>query len=334
VLRKKKPGVAITGIDLVIENIETAQADCSADGTITCATVAASDTVIIDSVTLTAAGAQTGSGLNFDETAGSDADVATSLVAAINDAGNGLNGIVTADNESGTSAVVKVTAVTPGTGGNSLALASSNGTTLAVEAATLTGGVNPSDFKVAGVWDALLEDSPAWDFVVSCNCVWAYTESRMVAVAVPAYPGDMVSARALLFQLLDAKATKGWAVLGATSHLPLKLADLMTAARSSSTGLADSYFTEDEGARATLLSGLVGERLHPVWIQRDSTSSVAPVVHPLLCATADESLVRYNNTLSRQDRRRAIQAEAPAPTTIKGLATGATIAPSLAITPE
>lgn len=334
VLRKKHPGVAITAVDLVIENIEEAQANCKADGTITVASVTASDTVSINGVTITASGAQTPSGLNFDEAAGSDVDVASSLVAAINDSGNGLNAVVTADNAGGTSAVVTVTAVVPGAASNSMALVSSNGTRLAVEAATLTGGVDPADFKVEGVWDALMEESPAWDFVVSCNCVWAYTESRLMSKPGAFSPMETLDPRTLLFDLLNAKATKGFAILGRRGETPRKLATLMANARAASTGLADSYYV-GEGAPSTLAPATVSLELVPIWLQRDGVTGVtAPEVPSGLCLTADATLPTYNREVSSMDRRRAAKAGDPAPTTFKGLAAGRVVAPSLPILGE
>jgi len=109
----------------------------SASGQVAVSGVQAGDGVQIGPVVLTATGAQTPGGLNFDQTAGTDELVAASLAAAINDVGNGLSAAVAAGT-SGTN-IVTVIAQSPGIAGNSIGLAS-NAASLAISGPTLTGG--------------------------------------------------------------------------------------------------------------------------------------------------------------------------------------------------
>lgn len=108
----------------------------SASGTVTCATVAAADTVTINGVAFTAVDADAGAN-EFLQT-GTDAVDAAALAAAINASVTaGIAGVVTAAAEDD---VVTITAVQPGKAGNAITLASSDGVTLAVSAARLAGG--------------------------------------------------------------------------------------------------------------------------------------------------------------------------------------------------
>lgn len=118
-----------------------AQSDAPS-GTVTVASVQAGDTVTIEGVVFTAAGAGANpAAQEFDETAGTDALVAASLVATINDAASqalitaasGGPGVTAAN---GGTAVVTLTADEVSTDAE-LTLVSSTGARLAVSAATL-----------------------------------------------------------------------------------------------------------------------------------------------------------------------------------------------------
>lgn len=107
----------------------------AASGTVTCATVIATNTVTIGGVVITAV---TGApAANQFDRSGTDTATATSLAAAINASVTvGLTGCVTATSNG---AIVTVTANTPGKIGNAITLASS-GATLTVSAARLASG--------------------------------------------------------------------------------------------------------------------------------------------------------------------------------------------------
>jgi hypothetical protein len=265
------PSIDYIGIDFVPENVRDA---ACARGTITCASVVAANTVTVAGVTFTASGTQTAGGGDFDETAGDDIAVASSLVAAINDAGNAVPG-VKATNYNGTSAVVTVWATTPGTAGNSTDLASSDGATLAVSGATLEEGLDPSLFQVGGAWESLLDPDADWDFVVSVACVHTYTDDRGVQE---------------LFELIDAKATKGYMIVGdrlrATEG---RLAEWMPAALATSTNVTESYH---EGARAFLDDALL-KGLWPYYVHRDGTTAAVPTT------IADRWLIFKNGLANR-----------------------------------
>lgn len=108
----------------------------AATGTVTCASVAAADTVKIGGITITfVASGATGNQVNI---AGSDTLTAAALVAFVN-AHATLSQYVSAANALG---VVTVTAIGPALGvlGNAITLTSSNGTRLAVVA--MASGAN------------------------------------------------------------------------------------------------------------------------------------------------------------------------------------------------
>jgi phage tail sheath gpL-like len=108
----------------------------AASGTVTCATVLATNTCTVGGVTFTAV---TGAaGANQFDRSGTDAETAANLAASINASVTaGVTGCVTAAVLSG--AVVTITASTPGKIGNAITLASS-GATLTVSGARLASG--------------------------------------------------------------------------------------------------------------------------------------------------------------------------------------------------
>lgn len=106
----------------------------AASGTVTCAAVAAADTVTINGVELTASSTPAGEA-QFEIDGDNTADAAA-LVACIN-AHSTLQYIVSAANVLG---VVTITCLIPGVIGNSITLASSNGTRAAVSGARLASG--------------------------------------------------------------------------------------------------------------------------------------------------------------------------------------------------
>lgn len=108
----------------------------AASGTVTCATVIATNTVTIGGVTFTAVTGAAGAN-QFDRSGGTDTLVAAALAAAINASVTaGVAGCVTATSSG---AVVTITAAQPGKIGNAITLASS-GSTVAVSGARLANG--------------------------------------------------------------------------------------------------------------------------------------------------------------------------------------------------
>lgn len=292
-LKAAKPALNYRGIDLVPENITEAQ---TAKGTITVAGVQAGNTVTIGGVLLTAAEAQTPGGLDFDATAEDDTAVATSLVAAINDSGNGLNDIATATVNG---SVVTLRAAAIGTGGNNTTLVSSNGTRLAVSGATLTGGESSGLFEIGNAWEYLSEIGVDWDFIVSTVCVLANTDSRN--------PDG-------IFDLIDAKAPKGFFILAAANkRLSAFLIREMTAALATSTNVSESYY---EGPQTFLDESLLKGVLAPFYIHRESTTAEIPEVSLRYQLVVNGE---FNWSLGRQDAQIAVAAGQPIPTTIMGI---------------
>jgi hypothetical protein len=253
-IKAARPGVGYVGVDFIPENVRDA---ARSRGTITCASVAAADTVTVAGVTLTASGSQTDGGLDFDETAGDDVAVATSLVAAINAGANAVTG-VHASNYNGASAVVTVWATTPGTAGDAITLASSSGTTLAVSGATLTEGLDPTLFQVGGVRETLMDPAADWDFVISVACVHTFTDDR---------------GHRELFELIDAKAAKGYLIVADKGRVPNTwLSAWMTSALATSVNAVESYY---DGTRAFMADALL-KGLWPYYVHRDSTTAATP----------------------------------------------------------
>jgi hypothetical protein len=109
----------------------------AASGTVTAATVVATNTLTINGVVFTAVAA--GAVGNQFNVGGNDTVTAANIAAAINASVTaGVQGVVTATSAL---AVVTITAVQPGLTGNAISLASS-GATLTVSGAKLTGGTN------------------------------------------------------------------------------------------------------------------------------------------------------------------------------------------------
>ncbi|MCK5616175.1 hypothetical protein KAR91_80670, partial [Candidatus Pacearchaeota archaeon] len=124
----------------------TATAQCTnvvgadyADGTITCATVVAGDTVTFNGLVYTARSGPVASNSSFDISVDDDVAAESLAQAITNDTRVGTSALVVT--AAAASDVVTITASARGAGSNALTLASSDGGTLAVSAATLTGGV-------------------------------------------------------------------------------------------------------------------------------------------------------------------------------------------------
>jgi hypothetical protein len=122
-----------------------------ATGTVTCASVIATDTVTVNGLVYTAVAGAKANNTEFSVDTG-DNECATDLADSItNDV---RAGVTTSLDVTATSAtnVVTIEETVGGTGGNSIDLSSSNGTRLAVSGAFLTGGTTPAyntDFSVA-----------------------------------------------------------------------------------------------------------------------------------------------------------------------------------------
>lgn len=294
-LKAAKPSLGYLGLDLVPENIRDAQ---SARGTVTVAGVQGGDTVTIAGITLTASGSQSNGGLDFNEAAGTDEDVAASLAAAINAAANGLAVTVRATQKA---AVVTVWAAATGTAGDSIALGSSTGTRLAVSGATLAGGVAPGSFVLGNLWEYLAEATVDWDFIVSIGTALAYTDKRH---------------RTLLLDLIDAKAPKGFVLLAAKKQVTSSVTERMTGILAASTNVAASYH---EGTRNFLADALLKD-LAPIYIHRESTSATAPTIPAGLRHIATG---RFNQVLGRATGKRDAILGKAIPTEFKGIeATG------------
>lgn len=163
-------GAAFTGVAVTVDangegNLTFALqrgVGVAATGTVTAATVLATNTVTINGTLFTAVTGVAGAN-QFDRTPGTDITTATNLVTAINLAGNWVGTPpVTASNVGGTSAVVTITAASVGTAGNAITLASS-GATLTVSGATLSGGLA---LDTSGYLEFITGSTPARDFCV------------------------------------------------------------------------------------------------------------------------------------------------------------------------
>lgn len=163
-------GAAFTGVAVAVSGDAdghlvfelTRGTGVAATGTVTCATVLATNTVTIDGTVFTAVTGAAGAN-QFDRTPGTDITTATNLVAAINDPTNWVGDApVVASNVGGTSAIVTLTAVEVGTAGNAITLASSGGT-LAVSAANLANGLNAD---TSGYLEFITGSTAARDFCV------------------------------------------------------------------------------------------------------------------------------------------------------------------------
>jgi hypothetical protein len=113
--------------------------DVAASGTLTLASVVATNTCTVNGVTFTAvASGATGNQFNVG---GTDTITAVNLASAINGSITaGVTGVVSA---SSAAAVVTVSAIAAGAGGNSLALA--GGTHITASGSTLAGGVTATN---------------------------------------------------------------------------------------------------------------------------------------------------------------------------------------------
>ncbi|MDB4278209.1 hypothetical protein N9917_01265 [Deltaproteobacteria bacterium] len=229
---------------------------------------------------------------------GSNVDTASSLVAAINDSGNGLNGTVVASNDNGTSAVVTVRAAALGTGGNATTLASSQGTRLAVSGATLADGVDAGVFETGNMLEFLAEATVDWDFIVCIGSALTYTDN---------------SAAKLLFDLINAKALRGFIILADPRQAEAQfLTDNMVPALAESVNVAESYY---EGARAFLDDALL-KNLVPFYIHRDSTPATAPALPAGFC---DIATGQYNRALGRAVGKREAAQGREIPADFKGI---------------
>jgi SAM-dependent methyltransferase len=140
-------------------------------------------------------------------------------------------------------------------------------------------------FEVCPMWDALMEETPAWDYVVSIHTAFSYDELRYCS---------------LLFDLINAKAAKGFFLLVAPNKVPHDLhkwdrtTDQMvqgtqvdakvTAFVAASTNVTDSY--DGVAARNFLEEPLI-KGMVPIFINRDSVTAEVPEVPSKLCIKAN-----------------------------------------------
>lgn len=306
-LKAARPDVTYIGLDLIPDNIDEAQ---RAKGEVVVAGVLPGDTVTVGSVTLTAASSQSSGALDFS-VEGNDKKVAASLVAAINDSGNGLNGVVEASVDRG-STVVVIRAASLGEAGNATAYSSSDATRLKTAGANLEGGVDAGVFTIGNLWEYLNEAAMDWDFLVSINTAFTFTNPNFTDA---------------LFDLINAKSPKGFFILGSKDQATEAfLANKMAAALSESVNVTSSYYT---GPRDFLEDNLVKE-LTPFYIVRESTPAVAPEI-PLRTKAVTSGL--YQKALGREygklfaARGEAIPTDCPGVVTSGGLITGTTTVP-------
>lgn len=148
--------------------------------------------------------------------------------------------------------------------------------------ATAKAALPAEDFVIGNVWEYLAEAEVDWDFVISINCLFYCTDAR----------GDHI-----LFKLLDAKAPKGFLVLGDIDHAGTSFLDHRMG---SAAAASENHTSYHKGARDFLSNGDLKSALRPFYIVRDSTSAVAPPV-----PNRYRSLKRgeLNDVLSIQDAK-------------------------------
>lgn len=152
------------------------------------------------------------------------------------------------------------------------------------------------EFHIGNVWDFLDEAAVDWDFIVSVNCLFSCTE--------PDFAED-------LFNLMDAKASKGFFILAMASQEFID--ERMTAALAASTNVSESYH---QGARDWLTDATLKGLLRPFYVLRDSTSTEAPTINPRLQFVKSG---KYNRALGREVAREAIAQGQDAPADMTGV---------------
>lgn len=155
------------------------------------------------------------------------------------------------------------------------------------------------DFDIGNAWEYLAEAAVDWDFIVSVGCLFACTDQR---------------GRGDLFDLMDAKSSLGFIVLGRPEQLEADWLDAkMTASLAASTNVAESYHV---GARDFLTDATLKGEMLPFYVHRDSTSVTAPEVGPQFQVIATG---RFNRVLGWQAARDAKIADADVPAQVAGI---------------
>jgi SAM-dependent methyltransferase len=152
------------------------------------------------------------------------------------------------------------------------------------------------DFVPGNLWEYLSSAPVDWDFVVSIGCLFSATEDEE-----------------RLFELLDAKASKGFIVLAEPSRLDdATLATRMATISAASTTEVASYAT---GARDFLLDATLKGILRPFYIQRAGTSTSSPAILPRMKVIEGG---RANQVLERTSVRLSLKGGGAAATEFKG----------------
>ena len=134
------------------------------------------------------------------------------------------------------------------------------------------------------VWEYLqdFDGSPAidWDLILSSVCAFMDTPR----------PGDQE-----LLQLIDARAPKGFVILGAKDRMmsaPFQgaLAKVLAASSNVTSHHFDADFTGTPFDGLNLAASHRTQDLHPVWIFRDATTTTAPVPNPRWQVVASDVL--------------------------------------------
>jgi len=143
------------------------------------------------------------------------------------------------------------------------------------------------EFVIGNAAEYLMEATADWDFVVSIGCLFHCTDNKRAA---------------LIFDLLDAKAPKGFFVLADVAHAtPAFLTEKMAEALGTSTNAADSYY---EGARAFLdATAALKDVMHPFYVHRDDTTAEVPESIPAVLCLIGVRTDTFNKVLARQDSR-------------------------------
>lgn len=172
------------------------------------------------------------------------------------------------------------------------------GLDLVVENVEAAQAALPAEEFVAGTAEEYLSQATVdWDFVVSIHCMFSCTNTK---------------GRDLFFQILDAKASRGF-LLVADLDQAAALETLFTAAVGTSTNVAESYIS---GARAYLTDATLKSVLAPILLVRDSTSAEAPALPQRYCVVERGE---YSKLVARHASRKELRAGNSAPADVKAV---------------
>lgn len=174
------------------------------------------------------------------------------------------------------------------------------GIDLVVENVEAAQAALPAEEFVVGTAEEYLSQAPVdWDFIVSVHCMFSCTNNR---------------GREVFFQILDAKAEKGY-VLVADGDQAGALEDLFATAVGDSIGVAESYIS---GARDFLTDATLKNVLSPVVMVRTGTNPVAPELPQRFCVVEREV---YNELVAQHETRKQLFAGNSKPTQVKAVTT-------------